>query len=135
MNKVLVIAGFHRSGTSLTAQYLRNCGLHIGDVLMGANPSNPLGHFEDLDFLRLHNNILLENGVNWQISEPIPFRIEPERWTEMHQLVLNRNRAHQAWGFKDPRVCLFLQHWRHVYPATKTLIVYRHPGECVHSLL
>ena len=50
-------SGFHRSGTSLIAQSLANGGMHMGDELMGASFSNPLGHVEDMPVVRLHDKI------------------------------------------------------------------------------
>ncbi|HJT73097.1 MAG TPA: hypothetical protein VJ720_03740, partial [Chitinophaga sp.] len=60
-NKVLVITGMHRSGTSLITQWLYRCGLHVGDNFMGAGIGNEDGHFEDLDFYNWHRNILNDN--------------------------------------------------------------------------
>ena len=50
-NKILVVVGMHRSGTSLTTNWLQKCGLDIGAKLEGKEFSNPDGHFEDIDFL------------------------------------------------------------------------------------
>jgi len=43
--KFLVILGMHRSGTSLITQWLKNCGLSVGDSLHGADVGNAEGHF------------------------------------------------------------------------------------------
>ena len=50
MNKVLVILGMHRSGTSLVANWLHDCGLHVGDRLLEGTFANEKGYFEDLIF-------------------------------------------------------------------------------------
>ena len=52
---VFIIAGMHRSGTSLTAALLQNVGVDIGQRLMGASYSNSKGHFENLDFVEFHD--------------------------------------------------------------------------------
>ena len=48
----IIIAGMHRSGTSLAASLLQSAGLDVGERLMEGNWSNPRGHFEDLDFVK-----------------------------------------------------------------------------------
>jgi hypothetical protein len=47
----LIVTGMHRSGTSLLASFLRAAGINLGENLYPADSANPLGYFEDLDFL------------------------------------------------------------------------------------
>ena len=130
----LVIAGFHRSGTSLTAQLLHRAGLHLGDDLIGVNPSNPYGHFEDRDFVRLHDALLDDGGRTWHVDEPFTPSISLARWNQMASLADRRRVRHRLWGFKDPRSCFFLAAWRYLIPDMRTLIVFRDPRECAFSL-
>lgn len=130
----VIIAGFHRSGTSLLTQLLHRAGLFVGDDLLGAMPSNPYGHFEDREVLRLHRAILGRHGDDWQWDRPFPFFIGPDHWRAMRELIRRRELAHRNWGFKDPRVCLFLGAWKYLLPDARFVIVYRDPGECVRSL-
>ncbi len=104
----LVVVGFHRSGTSMLTQLLVEAGLFVGDDLLGAMPSNPYGHFEDREVLRLHRAILQRHGDDWQWDSPFPFFIGPDHWRAMRQLIRRRELSHRNWGFKDPRVCLLL---------------------------
>lgn len=130
----IIIAGFHRSGTSLMTQLLHRAGLFVGDELLGAMPSNTYGHLEDRDFLRLHRAILGRHGHEWQWDAAFPFHIGRDHWNRMSRLARERDMAHETWGFKDPRVCLFLGAWKHVLPDAKVVMVYRDPAECVRSL-
>ncbi|MFM7137383.1 MAG: hypothetical protein ACKO1M_10005, partial [Planctomycetota bacterium] len=59
----LVIAGMHRSGTSLLAGMCQEAGVRIGDRLLGAYRGNEAGHFEDLDFVEWHQLVLRANGL------------------------------------------------------------------------
>lgn len=131
---LLVIAGFHRSGTSMTAQLLRAAGLFVGDELLGATPENPYGHFEDLEVLGLHQQLLGVHGEDWQWDLPFPFRLSDKHRAAMSDLIRRREASHRLWGFKDPRVCLLLGFWKHIARDMKTLMIYRDPGECVQSL-
>ncbi|MEO9324940.1 sulfotransferase [Nocardioides sp. C4-1] len=130
----LIIAGFHRSGTSLMTQLLHRAGLFVGTDLLGAMPSNQYGHLEDRDFLRLHRSILRRHGEEWQWDVPFPHFIGRNHWRRMARLARERDLEHEMWGFKDPRVCLFLGAWKHVMPDAKVVMIYRDPAECVRSL-
>ena len=68
MSEQLIIAGFHRSGTSLVCQLLHRAGLFLGDELLGATFSNPNGHFEDAEVVELHERILADNGRTWRVG-------------------------------------------------------------------
>jgi hypothetical protein len=130
----LIIAGFHRSGTSLLAQLLHSAGLFVGEELLGAKPSNPYGHFEDVEVLRLHRSIMRRHIGDWQWDETHSFYIAPDQWRRMRGIVARRELEHERWGFKEPRVCLLMGAWKYVAPDAKFVIVYRDPGECVRSL-
>jgi hypothetical protein len=130
----LIVAGFHRSGTSLLTQVLHSAGLFVGRRLLGAMPSNPYGHFEDLDFLELHRSILWAHGDDWQWPSPPPLYVSPARWREMRALVRSRDLTHRSWGFKDPRSAFFLGHWKYLMPDAKVVVVYRDPADSVRSM-
>lgn len=130
----IVVVGFHRSGTSLLTQLLHESGLFVGDDLLGARPSNPYGHFEDREVLELHRAILGAHGQNWQVDRPQLFHLGESHWRRMQEFVERRDAAHENWGFKDPRVCLFLGVWRHVLPDARYVVVYRDPADSVRSM-
>ncbi|MEM8552582.1 MAG: hypothetical protein AAGF45_09390 [Pseudomonadota bacterium] len=129
----LVIAGFHRSGTSMTANMLADAGLHVGDVLLGARTSNPYGHFEDMEILRFHDRLLRQAGQSWYAASEFPAVMTTPDWRAMAAYGFKKAN-HAAWGFRDPRVCLFLNEWASVFPDMSVLYVYRPCIECVHSL-
>lgn len=130
----LIIAGFHRSGTSMVAQLLHAAGLFLGENLLGAEASNPHGHLEDYEAVMIHESLLRHNGLTWQVAESFIPRLEAYHWSRLTALARKRDVEHTNWGFKDPRVCLFLPLWKHVLPGAKVLMVYRHPSDSVHSL-
>lgn len=130
----LIIAGFHRSGTSATAQLLQRAGLFLGYELLEALPSNPYGHFEDREVVDLHQSILADNGLTWLISEPFIPVVNQRHWQRMRQIVDRRNTERALWGFKDPRACMFMMLWKYLLPDAKVLLVYRRFSESTHSL-
>jgi len=131
---VMTVAGFHRSGTSLLAQLLHRAGLFVGDDLIGADPTNPYGHFEDREFVRLHEAVLADNGCTWHVDRPLLPYLAADRWGHMTHLVEKRALKHTRWGFKDPRSCFFLHAWKHLIPDLKTVVVYRHWADSAYSL-
>jgi GT2 family glycosyltransferase/glycosyltransferase involved in cell wall biosynthesis len=131
----LVIAGMHRSGTSLLAGLCQEAGLRIGDRLLGAYPGNEAGHFEDLDFVEWHQLVLQANGLAPEgfvaSSTPsVPAALEQSA----EALVAARRAAKGPWGWKDPRTTLHLEFWRRVIPEARFLFVIRPPWEVVDSL-
>jgi hypothetical protein len=130
----LIITGFHRSGTSLSAQIMHQAGLFLGYELLDPNPSNPYGHFEDREVVDLHQQILADNDLTWLVSNPFLPIINPSRWRRMQELVERRSTEHRLWGFKDPRACLFMMPWKYLLPDAKILLVYRHFSGPARSL-
>ena len=134
MSDQLIIAGFHRSGTSATARLLHRAGLFLGYELLEALPSNPYGHFEDREIVNLHTRILADNDQTWAVDEPLLPVVGQQRWQLMQRIIDRRNSEHRLWGFKDPRACLFMMLWKHLLPGAKVLIVYRHFSNSTYSL-
>lgn len=134
MSEQLIIAGFHRSGTSLTAQLLAHAGLFLGERLLEENLSNKYGHFEDVEVKNLHGQILSDCGLDWRVTGSVLPVITDRVWSRIEALVESRGSAHRIWGFKDPRVCLFLPIWKYMLPDAKVLAVYRNVEDSTHSL-
>jgi len=62
--KVLIITGMHRSTTSLVTQWLRQCGLFIGERPLDPDQANAVGQVEDPDFLRMHERLLKKRNYS-----------------------------------------------------------------------
>jgi len=131
----LVIAGMHRSGTSLVASILADTGLHLGDHLLGPGEGNPAGHYEDLDFLALHQRILAANGLGTDgFTTQRELVVPPELAHESARLIIARRSRGSPWGWKEPRTTLFLNHWAEAIPEARFLLLFRRPWEVVDSL-
>jgi len=65
----ICIAGIHRSGTSMIAHLLHECGVYLGSAseLVPATPDNEDGHWEHLEFLALNIAILARVGAGWDL--------------------------------------------------------------------
>lgn len=134
--KVLIVTGMHRSGTSLTANWLYHCALQLGEQLVGANDSNKDGHYEDIEFLRIHEEILSANGYPATgLIHHKPIDISEYQLEKMKAVVEVKGRRFDQWGWKEPRTCLFLDTYRQLIPGAKYLVIVRDHVSVVNSLL
>lgn len=132
---ILVITGMHRSGTSVITAAFASAGLDVGSRLMPAARGNPRGHFEDLDFVALHERMLRANGLGPEgfttaSDIPVPAALEDAALA----LVAERRRRAAVWGWKDPRTTLFLEWWAGQLPDARFVLLVRSPAEVVDSL-
>lgn len=133
MTDPVIIAGFHRSGTSAVARTVHAAGLDLGADLLGADSANPYGHFEDQAVIEMHDTILESGGLTWKSTERLGDRTHA--LPEISKYVTKRQQAtSQPWGLKDPRVSLFLDEWLTMAPDAQLLFVIRPPGPAVASL-
>ena len=133
---ILIITGMHRSGTSLTASLLQSAGVDIGSNLMAPSQGNIKGHFEDLEVVEFHKNVLEANNLSpegWVTLKTIPEI--PEHLLPKAQQVINYKRQITGMtGWKDPRGTLFLNFWQSQLPEAKFILLYRAPWEVMDSL-
>ena len=130
---VIILTGMHRSGTSLTASLLQSAGINFGDRLMGEGEGNAKGHFEDLDFVEFHQNVLQSQGISvagWTQQNKIEVQ---QQYLGVAKALISA-RGDRSWGWKDPRTTLFLDFWSRLIPNAKYLFVYRSPWEVLDSL-
>lgn len=125
----------HRSGTSLVGQWFHECGLQLGDVLLGKGHSNKFGHFEDKDFLELHRDILNYNDLDYDIDSKIEINIGNYHKEKFKHLVQLKSSLHRQWGWKEPRTCLFISEWCQYLENDNYFIVFIDFREVVDSLL
>jgi hypothetical protein len=134
--KILIIAGMHRSGTSVITQWLHRCNLNIGENLLGADIGNEEGHFEDIDFYRYHEDVLMDNHLSryGYVKSPVS-SLSPYQEERLKFLTAFKSKMNTQWGWKEPRTCLFLNHYRRLLPHAYYLIVIRDFQSTVNSLI
>lgn len=130
---VLIILGMHRSGTTLTAEWLQRCGLHIGERLSYPWSPRPEGLYEDKDFVELHKEMLHRNHATHLLERALQLQTD-ERDRQRALALVEARRGFPNWGWKDPRTALFLPFWHELLPSARYLIVYRHYTQVVDSL-
>jgi len=134
--RTLIIAGMHRSGTSLISNWLTKCGLQLGEQLLGPGWGNEDGHFEDVEFLKMHEEVLNSNHLppsgltDVQIDT---FSIYEKE--KLKSIIKIKQQLYDQWGWKDPRTCLFLDVYQELLPEACYLIILRDYQSVVSSLL
>src|SRR3569833_408228 len=135
-SRTLIIAGMHRSGTSLITNWLHHCGLQVGETLLGPDIGNKEGHFEDEEFLKMHEEILVGNGLAPSgLVHDKQLQIYEYQLEKLKAIIGIKEKRFDQWGWKEPRTCLFLDTYRELLPDAKYLIIIRDYESVVNSLL
>ena len=132
---MIVITGFHRSGTSAVAGALHAAGVKMGPLseFIGPHPSNEKGHFENLRIVNINDAILRYNRSTWN-NVIGPVKAVPKMFGEtVNELVREHGTDIVV---KDPRFCLTIGVWKDHLASlvNKVIIVVRNPVECAMSL-
>ncbi len=142
-NRVIVVLGMHRSGTSLITRGLAACGLELGTNLIGESPFNPRGHWEDRTIYEINEKIFSVCQTPWHDLNTMPdsFVTSPEAGpllAEACDYVQATFGSCKQWAFKDPRTLRTLPFWRAVLSRCEMDISYvftiRNPRSVASSL-
>lgn len=128
----LIITGMHRSGTSLMARFVHNSGIDLGDKLLGAKKSNIYGHYEDVEILEFHRDVLERQLGHQMWVRETPRMTDADR--DRALALISARQRKSLWGWKDPRTCLFLDFWVDLLPGAYYLFVVRRPDLVLNSL-
>ena len=141
--RLVVVLGMHRSGTSAITRSLRVLGVELGDSLLPAQKDNPKGFFEDSDLNSLHIEMLDAIGQKWDSIRSVLScdvdRLEQLGFLEKAAGLLQQKLSlHSQFAFKDPRTAKLLGFWQKVFKVLgldlSYLIVVRNPLSVAHSL-
>ncbi len=119
-NRVILVLGVHRSGTSALTKGLEAMGISLGTSLIPPNIFNEKGYWEDVDFHEL--NLEMLDSFESRLRRILPLSEEEavllcERGflTKASQLLLKKLPSSQPLGIKDPRFSILLPFWKKVF--------------------
>jgi len=141
----VLVAGMHRSGTSLASRMLEQLGVQLGSDLIAADANNPDGYQEDRDLVAFHASCFqadLSNPISgwpdwgWDPQHSVSALGRHQWRATAHALMQHRQPAHaeRCWGWKDPRSTMVLPFWREVNQSLQVLGIYRAPWDLSDAL-
>ena len=142
-NRVIVVLGSGRSGTSLVMQLLHALGMQVSENLTEASVANPLGPFEDKEIFDLHSSLI--HALGGHVSAPMPDGWLQNKVTigairQLGALIKSRlENVEGLFGFKDPKTSMLIPLWVRVFNNLKLTPAYilavRDPSAMVASFL
>ena len=132
--RVIIVLGMHRSGTSSLAGSLEEAGLFLGgDRLASEARFNAKGNREPKRLNRLHEGLLNANGGTW--FAPPATVAWTDRDRERRDDFIRSRASERIWGFKDPRTLLVMDGWLEALPKMEMVASIRDPMAVAMSLL
>jgi len=131
MQKVIVVIGMQRSGTSCLAGILEKAGVNLGKV-SEYNLYNEKGNRENTRIMKLHDDLFKHNNGTWD-NPPVEVKW-PGHLKEERDNIIGEYKNYSFWGFKDPRTLLALDGWLEVIPGLSFAATFRHPYLVAQSL-
>ena len=140
----VLVLGMHRSGTSMLTRALHAHGCALSSELLGANSSNPSGHWESKVAIDIDDQLLHGLGRSWD-----DLRDLPDGWLSSDdalaakqkiKILVNEDFRNEAlWVIKEPRMCRLAPLWidaiREMGFQVKVVIAIRPAPEVALSLL
>jgi len=140
---VLLILGMHRSGTSALTRVLNLLGCMLPGDILGADESNPMGHWESVRAIEINDELLGSLGRSWN-----DVRNLPSNWLLLEEAELARRQIRsfvkdnllpgRLWALKEPRLCRLAPLWIEVLEEegvdVRVIVPIRHPDEVASSL-
>ena len=138
-----LVLGPHRSGSSITTKVLESLGCNLGEeLLVGDLNYNSMGHFENLEVLNFHEELLKKLGTDWKNPNPLAgsgyFEENREDIENSVGFLLDSLIDSSITAVKEPRMSIFLDIWESQISKRnldlKLIITIRHPSEVAYSM-
>lgn len=135
-----IVAGMHRSSTSLITSLIASSGFWMAPDQLPPADDNPKGYFEDRPMHLLHRQLLEHYDTAWDLSPrlrklrrrelDIPSHLDAEA-----NRLAGAYRDHDRWVWKNPRATLFLEEWARRFPEAIVVVCVRRPDAVVDSMI
>jgi hypothetical protein len=118
--RVIVVLGAGRSGTSAITRGLQALGVELGDQLRPGGGKNPTGFFEDESLLKINKRLRKALGLR---ADSVSL-IEPQQWQtsavqafqqEARETLRRRFGPYSLWGYKYAGTLRLLPFWHVVF--------------------
>ena len=141
--QALLVLGMHRCGTSALTRVFSLLGADLPKNMLGANPTNETGHWESLDLITIHDDLLASAGSrwdDWRAFNPdwIQSGIAEGFRKKLVGVLKHDFDGSPLFVVKDPRICRFVPLWLDVLEwfgaEARVVISIRNPLEVAVSL-
>jgi GT2 family glycosyltransferase/glycosyltransferase involved in cell wall biosynthesis len=142
--RLIVVLGMHRSGTSTMTRALQTMGVELGSRLMPpVEGVNDKGFWEDLDLCELNIEMLGALNRDWHYLAPVgedfvDVLCGKGFLSRAEELLRQKVGQSPVFGFKDPRVAMLLPFWQRVFALCDIDVSYvlalRNPVSVAESL-
>jgi hypothetical protein len=121
----------------LTANIVRALGVNMGTKFKEPNRKNPLGYFEDVDFLTINQELLRKAGGTWLDPPPAENIMKVSRLfkDEIEKLFTKKSSQNVVWGWKEPSSILSWGAYRPFVNNAKIIACFRGKKDVVRSLM
>ncbi|MEO8459458.1 MAG: glycosyltransferase [Dokdonella sp.] len=141
--RAIIVAGMHRSGTSMTTRIINLLGAALAHDLIPSGIGNERGHWESRAVQNLHNEMLGEIGSD--LYSPVNFSVgwfgstAAQQWiSRIRDLIADEYSTSNFFVLKDPRIALFIPLWsealRQSSIVPQFVIPFRHAEAVAASL-
>ena len=131
-DRLFLVLGMHRSGTSCLVACLEQSGVHIGEVER-FSLHQPRGNLEQRRALDINDAFLERAGGSWRNLPNEPPSPTAQQSAAIDEL-LAALEAHAPSALKDPRLLVTFDAWFAAASTPALLGTFRHPAEVVRSL-
>ncbi|TPL73974.1 glycosyltransferase [Mesorhizobium sp. B2-3-13] len=139
----IMVLGMHRSGTSALTRAISLLGAELPKNMLGANPTNPTGHWEPLRLMELHDRMLAEAGSSWDDWRPFEqtdlgaARLRFYK-SEIARLIDEEYGAASLFILKEPRISrlvpLYAEILKRINVEVRYVLTQRNPLAVIASL-
>lgn len=124
----ILIVGTHRTGSSLFANLLSECGVYLGGKLIQGDKFNVNGYFENEGLYKINENILRNFGTSWNSLNPLPvdwtLKIPSEVEEAIRRIIIDMFKKTNIIAIKDPRLCRLAPLYEKIIKGIGAGIVY-----------
>lgn len=139
----ILVLGMHRSGTSAVTRVLSLLGATLPERLMPRAEGNPVGYFEPMEIVSIHERLLASADTEWS-----DWGAFPQDWYrsgsreaflgELTEAVIRNYGDDGLFLVKDPRLLRFVPLWRDLLTGLRVrpaaVLPFRNPIEVALSL-
>ncbi len=130
LQKLVLVLGMHRSGTSCLTGLLEDIGFSAGQVDRW-DPFNHKGNRENVHVNCLNDALLQAGDFAWNVPPPLTWDIRPvvsPIFVRQRDALLTPAPSDAApWILKDPRILLTLPFWCETLADLRFIGIFRHP--------